>query len=98
MEAGTEQVVTGTKLVDETRQSLNKITAVSSEINTLVEAIAPSNGCAIPSLRIRDPNYDKCCGERRKNVQGSSFVSSSFEQLLTVAQALQEDVGQFKVS
>jgi len=40
MEAGTEQVVTGTRLVDETRQSLNKITATSDQISSLVEAIA----------------------------------------------------------
>ena len=32
MEAGTEQVVTGTKLVDETRKSLNQITVASIQI------------------------------------------------------------------
>ncbi|HEY9880048.1 MAG TPA: methyl-accepting chemotaxis protein, partial [Leptolyngbyaceae cyanobacterium] len=40
MEAGTEQVVAGTQLVDETRQNLNKITEVSRQISELVESIA----------------------------------------------------------
>jgi methyl-accepting chemotaxis protein len=33
-----------------------------------------------------------------KTSQEATFVSSSFGQLLTVAQTLQDDVGQFKVS
>jgi methyl-accepting chemotaxis protein len=33
-----------------------------------------------------------------KTSQEASLVSSSFEQLLKVAQTLQDDVGQFKVS
>lgn len=40
MKAGTLQVVNGTELVDETRQSLNQITATSAEISALVSAIA----------------------------------------------------------
>ena len=40
MEQGNEQVVEGSKLVEETRQSLNQITAATSQINELVEAIA----------------------------------------------------------
>lgn len=40
MGARTQQVVTGTKLVDETRQSLNQIAATSAQISELVSAIA----------------------------------------------------------
>lgn len=40
MEAGNKQVVTGTKLVDETRQILNQITTTSDYIRALVSEIA----------------------------------------------------------
>lgn len=40
MEEGNELVVEGSKLVEETRQSLNQITAATVQINELVEAIA----------------------------------------------------------
>ena len=98
MEAGTEQVVTGTKLVDETRQSLNKITAVSSEINTLVEAIAQATVVQSLASESVTQTMTNVAASAEKTSREASFVSSSFEQLLTVAQALQEDVGQFKVS
>jgi methyl-accepting chemotaxis protein len=51
MEAGTEQVVMGTKLVDETRQSLNKIATASSQINKLVEEIAQAT--VVQSKRLK---------------------------------------------
>ena len=98
MEAGTEQVVTGTKLVDETRQSLNKITAVSNKINTLVEAIAQATVVQSQASEAVTQTMTSVAAIAQKTSKEATHVSSSFEQLLTVAQALQEDVGQFKVS
>ncbi len=98
MEAGTEQVVTGTKLVDETRQSLNKITAVSLQINNLVESITQATVVQAQASEAVTETMTKVAQSAEKTSQEANYVSSSFEQLLTVAQTLQEDVRRFKVS
>jgi len=98
MEAGTEQVVTGTKLVDETRLSLNKITAASSKISGLVEAITEATFVQSQASEAVTQTMTNVAAIANKTSQEASLVSSSFEQLLKVAQTLQEDVGQFKVS
>jgi methyl-accepting chemotaxis protein len=98
MEAGTEQVVTGTKLVDETRQSLNKITTASIQINELVEAITQATVVQSQASEEVTKTMTNVALIAEKTSKEASFVSSSFEQLLTVAQTLQEDVGRFKVN
>ena len=97
MEAGTEQVVTGTRLVDETRQSLNKITAVSTEISQLVAAIASA---AVAQSKASESVTSTMTGVAtiaEATSTEASNVSASFTQLLAVAQDLQTSVGQFKV-
>jgi twitching motility protein PilJ len=98
MEAGTEQVVAGTHLVDETRQSLNKITAASAKISDFVEAIAQATVVQSQASEAVTQTITNVAEIANKTSQEASHVSSSFEQLQTVAQALQEDVGRFKVS
>jgi twitching motility protein PilJ/methyl-accepting chemotaxis protein PixJ len=97
MEAGTEQVVMGTKLVDETRQSLNKITATSSKISALVASITQATVIQSQASEAVTQTMTNVAGIAEKTSKEASFVSSSFEQLLKVAQALETEVGQFKV-
>ena len=97
MEAGTEQVVEGTKLVDETRQSLNEITAASGQINTLVEAIAQATTVQTQDSEMVAKSITDVAEIADKTAKEATQVSDSFKQLLTVAQALQGTVGQFKV-
>lgn len=98
MEAGTEQVVVGTQLVDETRQSLNKITATSAQINSLVEAIAQATVVQSLASESVTQTMTNAAAIADKTSTEASLVSSSFEELRMLAQALQEDVGKFKVS
>ncbi|HEY9600556.1 MAG TPA: methyl-accepting chemotaxis protein [Allocoleopsis sp.] len=98
MEAGTEQVVMGTRLVDETRQSLNKITVTSVQINQLVEAIAQATVVQSRASEAVTQTMTNVAQIADKTSKEASVVSSSFEQLLTVAQSLQEDIRRFKVS
>jgi methyl-accepting chemotaxis protein PixJ len=98
MEAGTEQVVTGTKLVDETRETLHKITVASAEVSQLVEEIAQA---AIQQSVVSETVTQTMTDVAQIADQTSkeaTRVSSSFEELRLVATALQEDVAQFKVS
>ena len=97
MEAGTEQVVEGTKLVDEARQSLNEITAASSQINTLVEAIAQATTAQTQDSELVAKSITDVAAIADQTSEEATQVSDSFKQLLTVAQALQGSVGQFKV-
>jgi twitching motility protein PilJ/methyl-accepting chemotaxis protein PixJ len=98
MEAGTEQVVMGTKLVDETRASLNKITAASAQINELVEAISQATVVQSEASEAVTETMTNVAAIANKTSQEASLVSSSFEELLTVARVLQEDVRRFKIS
>ena len=98
MESGIEQVVTGTKLVDETRQSLNKITIVSAQISELVEAIAQATVTQSQASEAVTQTMKDVAASASKTSQDASQVSSSFEELRKVAQVLQAGVDQFKVS
>jgi len=98
MEAGTEQVVTGTKLVDETRNSLNKITAASTQISDLVEAIASATVTQSQASTAVTQTITDVAAIANKNSTSATVVSASFKELLAVAQELQASVGQFKVS
>jgi methyl-accepting chemotaxis protein PixJ len=98
MEAGTEQVVMGTKLVDETRQSLNKITTASAKISDLVASITQATVVQSQASEAVTQSMTNVAAIAEKTSKEATLVSSSFEQLLKVAQALETEVGQFKVS
>ncbi len=97
MEAGTEQVVTGTRLVDETRQSLTKIGVVSTEISTLVAAIAQATVAQSKASDSVSHTMTDVAAIAGKTSSEAANVSASFRELLEVAQELQASVGQFKV-
>ena len=97
MEAGTEQVVVGTRLVDDTRQSLNKITEASAQISGLVEAIAQAAMTQSQTSEEVSKTMNGVAAIANKTSTGATEVSAAFKQLLTVAQDLQANVGQFKV-
>lgn len=98
MESGIEQVVTGTQLVNETRQSLTKMTAASVQISELVEAIAQATVTQSQASETVTQTMKDVAASANKTSQDASQVSSSFEELRKVAQLLQEGVDQFKVS
>lgn len=98
MEAGTVQVVEGTKLVDETRQSLNKITAVSTQIGVLVEAIAAAAVVQSQASEDVTQTISDVAVIASQNSAEATLVSASFKELLAVATELQASTSQFKVS
>ena len=98
MEAGTQQVVTSTLLVDETRQSLNKITAVSAQIGALVKAIASSAVTQTHASESVTQTMTDVAAIANQTSNEATLVSASFKELLEVANELQASAGQFKVS
>jgi methyl-accepting chemotaxis protein PixJ len=97
MEAGTEQVVIGTKLVDETRVSLDRITAIGTKIGELVEAIAQAALLQSESSTQVTQSIDRVADISQKTSVRADNVQASFQDLLQLAQELQKNVGQFKI-
>jgi methyl-accepting chemotaxis protein PixJ len=97
MESGTEQVVAGTKLVEETRANLNQITAASAKINQLVTEIAKAAVEQAKTSENVSNTMTDVAMTSYKTSQTATEVSDSFRQLQAVAQELQESVGRFKV-
>ena len=97
MEAGTEQVASGTKLVEETRASLTQITAASAQINQLVEAIAAAAVEQTQSSEAVAITMADVAAIAQNTSSSAASVSDSFKELLATAQDLQADVAQFKV-
>lgn len=98
MEAGTQQVVAGTKLVDKTRFSLIEIANVSQEIDRLVEEIATATVEQSQDSKVVSQTMMQVAAISQKTAAEAGEVSASFQDLLTVAQQLQNSVAKFKVS
>ena len=97
MEAGTEQVIIGTRLVDETRSSLNRITAISLKIGELVESIAQAALLQSENSTQVTQSIDRVADISHKTSTRADNVQASFQDLLQLAQELQKNVGQFKI-
>ncbi|NJO94389.1 MAG: chemotaxis protein, partial [Hydrococcus sp. RM1_1_31] len=97
METGTTRVMVGTKLVEETRQSLTKIGEVNTQINQLVKAIAKAASEQSQASEVVSHTMTEVASISTKTSTEATQVSDSFQELLTVAQTLQKSVGQFKV-
>lgn len=97
MEAGTEQVAIGTRLVDETRSSLNQITATSAKIGELVESIAQAALLQAEDSTKVTHSIDRVATIANKTSVRADHVQASFQELLKLAQELQTNIGQFKI-
>ena len=98
MEAGTEQVVAGTKLVDKTRFSLVQIADVSAEIDRLVAEIAAATVEQSQDSEVVSQTMLEVAAISDKTATEAGEVSASFQDLLTVAQQLENSVAKFKLS
>lgn len=98
MEAGTEQVVAGTKLVDKTRVSLIQIADVSQEINQLVAEIAAATVEQSQDSAVVTKTMLEVAEISNQTATEAIAVSASFQDLLIVAQQLENSVAKFKVS
>jgi twitching motility protein PilJ/methyl-accepting chemotaxis protein PixJ len=98
METGTEQVVVGTRLVDETRESLNSIAHVTNEMKNLVNSITEATQSQSTSSKNVTNVMKDVANIAQKTSSDANQVATSFKGLLEISQALQASVSQFKVS
>lgn len=97
MEQGTQQVVTGTQLVEEARGSLNQITEVSQQMNQLVAEISEMAKAQAGDSEQVNKTIKDVAAIAQQTSENATQVSDSFKQLLKTAQDLEANVGQFKV-
>ncbi|MBD2126945.1 GAF domain-containing protein [Microcoleus sp. ZQ-A2] len=97
MELGTSQVVEGTYLVEETKDSLGQILEVSHQIDELVQSISSATvSQAQTSLAVTNL-MQKIARVSEQTSESSHQISRSLQQTVAVAQELQSSVGVFKV-
>lgn len=97
MDAGIEQVVSGTGLVNATRQSLNEIVAATAQISQLVAAIAQSAQTQTQQSEAVTETMTAVATIAQQTSTEAIQISASFQELLKTAEALQTSIGQFKV-
>jgi methyl-accepting chemotaxis protein PixJ len=98
METGIQQVVIGTNLVNETRQSLNEIVTATAQIQQLVEGITQATQLETEQSKSVTETMTKVAAIASQTSDHSLQISNSFKELLTMAEELQASVGRFKVS
>ena len=98
METGTQQVLRGTELVAETRQSLNQMTVASQQINQLVSAISQAAKEQSLSSESMNTVMTEVSSIAENTSVSATYLADSFQEMLTLAQQLQSNVEQFKVN
>jgi methyl-accepting chemotaxis protein PixJ len=97
MDAGIEQVVGGTNLVNETRQSLNEIVAATAQISQLVGVITQAAQNQTEQSQAVAVTMTDVAAIAQQTSTEAIQISTSFQALLATAETLQTSIGQFKV-
>ncbi len=97
MEIGIAQVVQGTNLVNETRQSLSEIVVATSQISELVQAISQAAGTQNKQSQKLTEVMDDVATIANLASGSAVQISESCQQLLTTSQVLETSVSRFKV-
>lgn len=98
METGIQQVVDGTALVTDARKILTSIVEATLEIGLLVEQITYSTKQQTQQTQTVTHTMEAVAAIATETNDDSAQLSTSFTQLIEMAQALQSSVGKFKVS
>jgi methyl-accepting chemotaxis protein PixJ len=98
METGIQQVVDGTNLVNETRQSLNAIATATAQISQLVENITKATQEQTQQSIDVTETMQNVAAIANKTSEDSVQIAVKFQQLLTTAEALRATSSKFKVN
>ncbi len=94
---GTSQVTASTGLIETARDRLNEINRVSREVNQLIEDIAQASNIQLASSAEVKRTITSVASIAQDNSRRSEQVATTFDELLALAQSLQDQVGRFKV-
>jgi len=97
MEQSTTQVVEGTHLVENAKQSLNQIFAVSDQIDQLVQSISEATIAQVGTSEVISYLMKEVAHTSERTSESSREVSVAIHQTAAIAQELQDSVGAFKL-
>ncbi|MGK7936766.1 MAG: methyl-accepting chemotaxis protein [Xenococcaceae cyanobacterium] len=97
MEVGNTQVGEGSNLVEQTKQSLEKILTVSYQIDRLVQSISETTVSQAETSEVVTQLMKEIAQVSERTSSASKEVSSSLDETVSVAQKLQASVGTFKI-
>lgn len=98
MELGTTQVVEGTRLVQNTKYSLNHILEVCRQIDQLVQSISNATVSQVQTSQQVSTLMQEIAQISEMTSNSSSQVSTSLQETVEISQQLQESVRTFKVN
>ena len=97
MEVGTAQVVEGTRLVENTKQSLDQIVLVSRQIDQLLQSISSATISQATTSQAVTRLMEAVSQVSQRTSSASGQVSDSLEETVKIARELEASVGTFKV-
>jgi methyl-accepting chemotaxis protein len=97
MELGTTQVVEGTHLVEDAKQSLSQILEVSRQIDQLVQSISTATVSQAETSQAVTELMKEIAQVSERTSDSTRHVSSSLQATVGIAQQLQASVETFKV-
>jgi methyl-accepting chemotaxis protein PixJ len=98
MELGTTQVVEGTRLVEDTKQSLHQIFDVCRQIDELVQSISVATVSQVQTSKVVTNVMKDIAKVSEMTSHSSRKVSTSLHKTVEISEKLQASVGTFKVS
>lgn len=97
MEQSTKQVVTGTKLVGKTKQTLENLAVISQKIDQLLQSISVSTVSQTQASKMVKQTMEEVAAIAKNTSSESEAVSSALQALVAVAEELQGYVAKFRV-
>jgi len=97
MESSTNQVVTGTKLVQKTKATLQNLAQISEDIDNLLASISTSTVSQRETSQEVTQTMEEVAVVSQKTASESQKVAQYLQNMVTVAAELQESASSFKV-
>lgn len=97
MEESTNEVVTGTQLVQKTKETLQNLTEISQEIDTLLDSISRNTESQRTASQTVTETVQNVANVAKATSDRSQQVSESLQSLAKTAVDLQTAAGKFKV-
>ncbi|MEB3192272.1 MAG: methyl-accepting chemotaxis protein [Snowella sp.] len=97
MEESTSEVVTGTQLVQNTKETLQNLTQISQEIDSLLALISSNTESQRLTSKTVTETMQKIAKVSKDSSNRSQSVSESLQDLVNIALELQNSASRFKV-
>ncbi|MDJ0737228.1 MAG: methyl-accepting chemotaxis protein [Nostocaceae cyanobacterium] len=98
MQLGVAQVVEGTNIVEDAKDSLNQILEVSRHIDSLVQSISHATASQVQTAQTISQLMQEIAAVSQRTSNSSHQVSASLQKTVEIAQQLQATVGTFQVN